>query len=195
MNLLRYGFILFFVAFAVLTITLVANGWHRQTAMAESVRGGKVMVEQEIHSWNMCPENTPVNLVLYLRNTARERIAGTAVMTVAIARNGLEEHFMTELVGCFGEERLAEDIGKEMERGNPGRLAAIWNYLGRGKRLPPGAAYEPVTGKAGEGIYTLTFRKALTLGPGETAQLMQNLAIPVGERGGALTARVTDLEP
>ncbi len=195
MNLVRYGLILFTVVFVLLTATLVTSGRHRQTAMAESVRSGKVAVEQEIHSWNICPENTPTNLVLYLRNTGRERIAGTAVVTVAIARSSLEERFMTELIDCFGEERLAEDIEKEMERGDPGRLAAIWNYLGRGKRLPQGAAYEPVIGKAGEGVYTVTFRKALTLAPGETAQLMQNLAIPVSERGGALTARVTDLEP
>jgi hypothetical protein len=194
MNLVRYGFILFAVCFALLTATLVASGRHRQTAMAESVRSGRVAVEQIIHSWNMCPENQPVNLVLYLRNTGRERIAGTAVVTVAIARNSLEERFMTELIDCFGEERLAEDIGKEMERGDPGRLAAIWNYLARGKRLPPGQAYEPVTGKAGDGVYMVTFRKEVSLGPGETAQLVQNLAIPIDERGGALTVKVTDLE-
>ncbi len=195
MNLVRYGFTLFAVVFVVLTAALVASGRHRQTAMAESVRNGKVTVEQAIHSWNMCPENTPVNLVLYLRNTGRDRVAGTAVVTVTIARNGLDEHFMTELTDCFGEERLAEDIGKEMARGDPGRLAAIWNYLGRGKRLPQGAAYEPVTGKAGDGVYTVNFRKVLMFGPGETAQLVQNLAIPVGERGGPLTVKVTDLEP
>ncbi len=195
MNLVRYGLILFAIVFVLLTAALVAIGRHRQTAMAESVRSGKVMVEQEIHTWNMCPENSPVNLVLYLRNTGRERVAGTAVVTVAITRNGMEERFMNELIDCFGEERLAEDIGKEMARGDPGRLAAIWNYLGRGRRLPQRAAYEPVTGKAGDGAYTVSFRKPLTLGPGETTQLVQNLAIPVGERGGALTAKVTDLEP
>lgn len=194
MNLIRYGIILFAIAFALITAILLASGRHRQTAMVESVRSGKVAVEQEIHTWNMCPENTPVNLVLYVRNTGRERIVGTAVVTVAVARNGLEERFMTDLVDCFGEERLAEDIGKEMAQGDPGRLAAIWNYLARGKRLPPGAAYEPVTGKAGDGVYTVTFRKPVTLGPGEAAQLMQNLAIPIGERGGPLTAKVTDLE-
>ncbi len=195
MNLVRYGLILFAIVFVLLTAALVASGRHRQTAMAESVRSGKVTVEQEIHTWNMCPENSPVNLVLYLRNKGRERVVGTAVVTVSIARNGLEERFMTELIDCFGEERLAEDIGKEMERGDAGRLTAIWNYLGRGKRLPPDAVYEPVTGKAEGGVYTLNFRKAVTLGSGETAQLVQNLAIPVGERGGPLTAKVTDLEP
>lgn len=194
MKLWKYGVSLFIVLFVIFTVAPVLVKKHRQRQVVDSVRAGKVVVEQEMHRWNVCEKDMPVDLSLYIRNRGEHRVEGSAVVTVSLNREGMEEGFIRELTDCYGEERLLEDIRNELEKGEAGRLSSIRNYIMRGKRLPEGKGYEPVPGDLKEKTYAFTLRKPVSLGPGELALVRLDQPVPVGERGGVLSARINTIE-
>lgn len=194
MNLWKYGISLFLVLVVVFTGVAVLRVNYTKSRAVDTVKQGKLVIEQETHKWNVCENDKPVSLTMYLRNTGDVRVEGTATVMVSLNREGMEEGFITELLGCFEEEQLLEDINNELEKGEAGRLVAIKNYLERGKKLPEGKGFEPVPGKPEEKSYTFTFRRNLALEPGEVVMIRYDQQVPVGERGGVLTAGVKSIE-
>lgn len=194
MNLWKYGISLFLVLVVVFTGMAVLRVNYTKSRAADTVRQGKVVIEQETHKWNVCENDKPVSLTMFIRNKGETRVEGNATIMVTLNREGLEEGFVTELLGCFDEEQLMEDINNELEKGEAGRLVAIKNYLERGKKLPDGKGFEPVPGTQEEKSYTFTFNSAIALTPGEVVMIKHDQQVPVGERGGVLTAKVKSIE-
>lgn len=154
------------------------------------VRSGHVMVDQEIHEWNVCESNSPVRIKMYVRNTSEYKITGNLVFSTTLSRKGLEERFLRALVNCFGEENLKRE---GIETGSTGRAQAIYNYIMRGKKLPQGQGYEPSTENVDKD-YTFKFRKQLLLGPGEIFKVEHEEQIPLNERGYLLTVKIENIE-
>jgi len=194
MNLWKYGISLFLILVITFTGVAVLRQKYRKTRVADTVKQGKIVIEQETHTWNVCENDKPVAISFYIRNKGETRVEGNAAVMVSLNREGLEEGYITELLSCYDEEQLVEDIRNEMEKGEAGRLEAINNYLTRGKKLPEGKGFEPVPGKPEEKSYTFTFRRNLALEPGEVVMIRHDQQVPVGERGGVLTAGVKSIE-
>lgn len=194
MNLWKYGISLFLVLVIVFTGVAVLRVNYTKSRAVDTVKQGKVVIEQETHKWNVCENDKPVSLTMYIRNKGEARVEGNATVMVSLNREGVEEGFITELLGCFDEEQLMEDIRNELEKGEAGRLEAIKNYLERGKKLPEGKSFEPAPGTPEEKSYTFTFMRPLALAPGEVVMIRHDQQVPVGERGGVLSAKVRSIE-
>jgi len=174
------------------------------------VKKGALLIDQEFHQWNICEDNSPTEVTLFLRNKSESKIQGNIVFSATLSRKGLEEKFLNEFVNCYGEQRLKRELKEKMaERKNIGRLEAIYNFLMRGKQLSHGQKYELIPGKGGElvGIlgseadeilrieaYKFKFRKKILLQPGELVRIDHPEAIPLNERGHLLDVAIEDIE-
>lgn len=80
---------------------------------------------------------------------------------------------------------IMEEIGEQV---NIGRVKAMVSWLKRGRKLKKGMDYEPVE-NGGEN-YSFSFKKHVSLIPGELIKIIQEQPIPLGVGGYLLKAKV-----
>jgi len=166
----------------------------QEQQMIKMVRSGQVMIDQVMHEWNVCKDNGPVEIKMYVRNNGDHTITGNLVFLVTLSRKGLEEQFIRAVIKCDGEERLKREMADEIaQKGSIGRAQGIYNYLQRGNKLLPGQKYEPST-KVADNDYSFRFRKQIYLKPGELIKIDHEEQIPFNERGNLLSVKIENIE-
>src|SRR4030042_5405583 len=172
----------------VLTITIVVGiglalyKKIQERQMMKMVRSGQIMIDQVMHDWNICENNSPVEIKMYVRNNGDHTITGNLVFLVTLSRKGLEEQFIREIISCGGEERTKREMADEIaQKGSIGRAQGIYNYLLRGNKLLPGQKYEP-SEKVANNDYSFRFRKQIFLNPDELIKIDHEEQIPFNER-------------
>ena len=166
----------------------------QEQQMMKMVRSGQVMIDQARHDWNICQNNSPVRIEMYIRNNGDHTITGNLVFLVTLSRKGLEEQFIREIISCGGEERTKREMADEIaQKGSIGRAQGIYNYLLRGNKLLPGQKYEP-SEKVANNDYSFRFRKQIFLNPGELIKIDHEEQIPFNERGNLFSIKIDNIE-
>jgi len=167
----------------------------QERRMMKMLRDGQVTIDQEIHDWRICNDNSPVKIDMFVRNSGQYQIAGTLVISGTLSKKGLEKKFLREFIDCYGEERLKKEITEEIaKKGSNGWLAAVYNYLLRGSQLAPGQDYEPIESKAEDTDYTFKFRKQIRIRPGEILKTEHEEQLPFNVRGHLLKVKIENIE-
>jgi len=163
---------------------------HRSLKM---ISDGHITIDQEMHEWSICSDNSPVKITMYVRNSGNYKISGTLVFSATLSKKGLEEKFLREFIDCYGEERLKNEFKEEIaKKGTIGRLEAVNNYLLRGRQLPQGQSYEPtITEDKG---YDFKIRKRLLIEPGQILKIDHEEQVPLNVRGYLLALKVETIE-
>src|SRR4030043_2079222 len=76
----------------------------QEQQIMKMVKSGQIMIDQVMHDWNICENNSPVEIKMYVRNNGDHTITGNLFFLVTLSRKGLEEQFIREIIGCGGEE-------------------------------------------------------------------------------------------
>lgn len=160
MKVIRRSFLGVLVIVIIVGIGLALFKKIQEQRIMKMISNGHVTIDQEMHEWDICKDNSPVKIEMYIRNNGQYRIIGTLVFSATLSRKGLEEKFLREFIDCYGEERLKKEMKEEVaKKGSIGRLEAVYNYLLRGSQLTQGQDYEPSKSKIDNKDYAFKFRK------------------------------------
>lgn len=194
MKTIKRIFLVIIVAVIIFGIGFLLFKKVQEHQIMKVVKSGHVIIDQELHDWNVCKDNSPIKLEMYVRNNSEYKITGKLVFLTTLSRKGLEKDFLEELINCYGEERVKKDI-KEMiaKKQKIGKFQAVYDYILRGRQLPEGQEYEPIKND-GNKDYIFKFRKQVLLQPGEILKIDHEENIPLNERGGILTIKAGDIE-
>lgn len=173
----------------------------KEYRIASAVKNGKIIIDREMHDWgfkvlNYEPLFEPITIELYVRNASQYNVEGALVFFVVLESKGLEEEFIRQMIEAVeevvGEKMRWEDMKELMEEKgeqiNIGRAKAIVSWLERGRNLKKGMDYEPVE-NGGEN-YSFTFKKYISLIPGELIKIVQKQPIPPEVRGYLLKVQI-----
>ncbi len=142
-----------------------------QTHVEKSYMDSKVVIDQQTHEWVKNGDETSLRIIMLIRNTNDQDVDGTAVFSVLLKSEGVDEDFLKKTFAWFDEDEIRKAIVEWEKTGKmTPKKKALKNYYTRGKKLLDGYAYEPIIGDKIQD-YSFKIREKLFIKSGELVKI------------------------
>jgi len=170
--------IIAFLAILPLGVFYIPNKL-QEYRIRNAFKNGQIVIDHDSHEWEIAGDS--LKMAIHIRNNSQYEVSGNLVFSVNLNDKGLEEEYLTELIGLSGDiesyqSTLADLLEEEKEPNAIGR--AVLEYTRRGGKLLKGFKFEPINGETKCGNYSFKFDEHVDLRPGGIAKIYKDQELP-----------------